>query len=55
MIESHIQSTDDDDYEEGVDGTMMGNGLVVRYFLQGTLAGLPPKWAIAMPEMRNGS
>jgi hypothetical protein len=41
MIESHIQSSeDDDDYEEGIDGTLMGNGLVVRYFMQGKLEGL---------------
>lgn len=40
MIESHIRGTDDD-YEEGIDGTRSGNSLVVRYFLQGTLAGLP--------------
>jgi hypothetical protein len=41
MIESHIQSTEDlDDYEEGIDGTRVGNDLVVRYFLQGTLEGV---------------
>jgi hypothetical protein len=41
MIESHVQSSEDDDYEEGIDGTLTGGSLVVRYFLQGTLEGLP--------------
>jgi len=41
MIEAHIQSTEDaDDYEEGIDGTRTGDTLVVRYFLEGTLAGV---------------
>jgi hypothetical protein len=40
-IESHVQGSGDDDYEEGIDGTLTGSSLVVRYFLQGTLEGLP--------------
>jgi hypothetical protein len=39
-LQYHVKSTSlDDDYEEGIDGTRMGAGLVVRYFIQGSLEG----------------
>lgn len=38
VLRYHVQG-DIDDYEEGIDGTRVGSGLVVRYFIQGTLQG----------------
>jgi hypothetical protein len=41
VLRYHVQSDSDlDDYEEGIDGTRIGTGLVVRYFIQGTLEGV---------------
>jgi hypothetical protein len=38
MLRYHVVG-EFDDYEEGIDGTRAGNGLIVRYFIQGSLEG----------------
>jgi hypothetical protein len=38
LLQYHVQG-DYDDYEEGIEGTRVGTGLVVGYFIQGTLQG----------------